>query len=190
MKRGVKTIIASVLLGSVGIIVIPLAILWPLFSGEPEDFQFKMPGGGSIQAEKPGRYYLWDVYKTVYEGERISNPLGLTGSYKVEIKDGNGDLLDFHYSENYTVTYGSRSKKSLGYVETTEPTELHFQVSGDDTGRVLSFSRSNMVKVLGSLAIGIGVAMLTGLIAIGLFIWGLVKLVKASKESPPPFPHH
>ena len=68
MKRGIKTIIAGVVIFVFGAFVVPLLFIFPLIFGKSNEVQFKVPGTFEANAEKPGRYYLWNDFQTIYDG--------------------------------------------------------------------------------------------------------------------------
>ncbi|HEY5042390.1 MAG TPA: hypothetical protein VIK53_10345 [Verrucomicrobiae bacterium] len=183
MKPGFKTIIAGVLVFLAGVIVLPLCVVLPLILGHSHNLQFKVPGSAEANIENPGRYYLWNDYQTVFNGRSYNRSEKIPDGMEIQIKDADGQPLQFFSDTSTSESGGGSSKNSIGYVQVEHPGKLEIQVSGGDGERIFSFSKSNLLKMFGIIMGGVGFSMLVGIIGIGLVIWGILKLVRASKTS-------
>lgn len=192
MKPGLKTIIAGILLLFCAVMVFPLFIVVPFFLQKSDDVQFKVPGGKEVTVKEPGRYYLWNNFNTVYEGKSYAQSEAVPNGMTIEIRDESGHLLPFVSNNLTTVTTegnNENSKKSIGYVQIDHPEKLEIQVSGGNEERIFSFSKSDVLKIFLTIFGAVSIAALTGLPAIGLIIWGIIKLNRRNKTAtPPPFP--
>lgn len=182
MKKGLKTLIAGVLLFAVGAIVVPLTIVLPFLLSDSDKNQFLVPGDLEVEVTEPGRYYLWNDHQTVFAGESYNRSESIPDGAKIRVSTAGGADLTFTASTSTTVSSGESSKRSIGYVEVTAPETLTVSVSGDFQERVFSFSKSIILKMFGLIFVGVGVSMLLTVCGVGLAIWGIVKL--ARKEAP------
>ena len=87
MKPGIKTIIAGAVLFVVGALVIPLVVVLPLVLGKSHEFQFKAPGNAEITVNAPGRYYLWNNFRTVYEGKSYDRLENIPDGMEFQMRD-------------------------------------------------------------------------------------------------------
>jgi hypothetical protein len=182
MKPGIKTIITGAVVFVVGAFVAPLLILLSLVLGQPHDLQFKVPGTAETSVDAPGRYYLWNDYRTVFDGKNYDQSQNIPNGMEFRIRDAEGRQLQFISAGLISTSSGRSSKQSIGYVEVTGPGKIEIQVTGGDEERVFSFSRSGFLKLIAVILGGFGVSMLAGLTGFVLIIWGLVKLVKGNKS--------
>jgi hypothetical protein len=186
MKRGIKTIIAGVVLFVLGAFVIPLLcgflVVLPLFLGSSNEVQFKIPGTAEATVEKPGRYYVWNDYRTFYQGKNYDRSERIPDGVEIRIHDSKGGLLEFVGSTAISSTAGSSSKNSIGYVDIERPGKVSIEVSGGNEERVFSFAQSGILKLFGSILGAFGLSMLVAIAGFGITIWGIVKMVKAEKK--------
>ena len=177
MKRGIKTIIAGAIF-LIGAFVVPFLFILPLFLGHQNENQFKVPGSIQVTIEKPGRYYLWNDFKTVYHGQSFNLSDHIPDGMNIRIGDSDGHQFNFVSDASISVTNGSSAKKSIGYVEIEHPGKVTVQVSGGFEERIFSFSRSRLLKFFLFIIGGVGASVIFGLTGLGLIIWGIVKLVR------------
>lgn len=187
MKRGSGTIIAGAVLFVAGAFVVPAALVIPLILNQTRAKQFLVPGSVEISAETPGRYYLWNDFRTVFNGRTYQSPEELPGGLEITITDGGGRLT-FVSDGSTTSSNGASSKRSIGYVEVTTPGKLTVAVTGNADQRVFSFARSEIMKILGLILGGIGASGITALGGIILAILGIVRLSRNSGPSLPRTP--
>jgi len=192
MKKGIKTIITGSVLFILGTFVIPFLCVIPLFPDGSKDVQFKVPGTIQAVIDKPGRYYLWNDYRTIYKGKSYNRSESIPDGLEIKIKDSNGKLLDF-VCNSYNSTYsGDNARKSIGYVETKNVGKVDIEVSGGNEERIFSFSSSsNLLKIIVLFFGSFAIAALFALAGVGITIWGIVKLVNANKKDgqATPLPH-
>ena len=188
MKTGTKTIIGGVVC-LLGAFVVPLLFLLSAVFGsfsESDEHQFKAPGTLETTIEHPGRYYVWNDFQTIYEGKNYSRPESLPDGIEIHIRDENGDLLPFTSNSSISMTSGSNSKRSIGYVEIAHTGKVIIEISGGSDERIFSFAQSGFWKIFGFIFRAFAFAALAGLIGIGLVIWGIVKLARANKQARQP----
>jgi hypothetical protein len=181
MKPGVKTLIGGAVIFIIGAAIIPLAIVLPLLLAKNHDTRFKVPGIQKVTINKPGKYYLWNNYQTVYQGHTYNRSEKVPDGYDIKITDANGAPLTLESDGSITITENGASKDEIGYVDITSPGLVTIQVSGGTEERIFSFSQSDLFKIVGRIFAGAGVAVLFGFTGIGIMVWGIVKLTNSGK---------
>ena len=179
MKSGIITIITGIALFLIGTCIIPAIFAIILVLGGLKELQFKVPGTAQATIEKPGRYYIWNNYETVYKGRSYSRSEKLPDGMEIRIKDSDGKLFDF-VSDSSTSSNGmGSSKKSIGYIEAKSTGKVDIEVTGGNEERIFSFAQSGILKTLLTV---FGIVVLFGFAGFGVTIWGIVKLVMALKK--------
>jgi hypothetical protein len=181
MRKGLKTLIAGIMLFLVGGVLAPLAIILPIILNDSDGQQFLIPGSTEVTITEPGRYYLWNDFQTVYDGKSFDRSERIPDGLEIVVKDEAGNSLLFKRDTSISSNVGSSSKKSIGYVEVDKPGKLTVSVSGSSDQRVFSFSQFDFLRLLGFVFGGIALAVIMSLAGIGITIWGIVKLVKNKK---------
>jgi len=177
MKRGIKTIIAGVAVCLAAAIIVPLLIVFLVVSGFPHESQFKIPGTLEVDVKNPGRYYVWNDYRTIFNGKSYDRSEKIPDGIEIQVHDANGRQLQFITDTSISSSDGGSAKDSIGYVEVDRPGKLDVAVSGGSEERIFSFSRFELLKAVGLVLGSVGFAMLAGIAGIALVIWGIVKLV-------------
>ena len=181
MKPGVKTIIAGAVLFLAGVAIVPALLVLALLQHSPET-QFKVPGTVEVNVPAAGRYYLWNDFQTVYEGQNYDKSKSIPDGMEIRIRDANHQELQFVNDRSTSVSGGSASKQSIGYVEIEHPGKVEIVVTGGNETRIFSFSQFRFLKMFGLIFGGAGLAIVTGLTGFGLIIYGVVKLVRSNKS--------
>ena len=178
MKPGLKTLITGITLFILGGFVIPFLLMLPLVLNESANTQFLIPGSKEVTVEKLGRYYLWNDFQTVYDGKSFSRSESIPGGLEIAVTDDTGNTLAFRSDTSTSSSSVSSSKKSIGYVEVSDPGKLTVSVSGDSEERVFSFSQSIFPKMFLAILGGGTASLLMAFIGFGIGIWGVIKLVR------------
>lgn len=181
MKRGVKTIIAGVVLFITGAVFVPVACILLLIFNRSNDVQFKVPGTKEINIEKPGRYYLWNDYQTIYHGKSYSRSKHIPDGMEIKIRDADGAPLSFIADTSISSEDNGLAENSIGYVEVKSPGKVEIEISGGNEERIFSFAPSNILKIVGLIFGTIGLSALIAISGIAVGIWGIVKLAGAKK---------
>lgn len=183
MRRGLKTTITGSLLFLLGGFVVPLVLaLVVVLRHEPET-QFKVPGQTEVTVKEAGRYYLWHVCETVYQGRNYAQSGDLPDGLTIQVHDANGRELPFVSDRSISASNNGSSKKSIGYVDVAQPEALTVQVSGSAQDLIFSFSQFRLLCLFGLIFGGGGLSILIGLGGFGLMVWGIVKLSRAKPQS-------
>jgi len=176
IEPGLKTLIIGIALFILGGFVIPFVLILPLFRNESANTQFLIPGSKEVIVEKPGRYYLWNDFQTVYDGRSFSRSEHIPDGLEIAVTDDTGKTLAFNSDTSTSSGSGRNSKKSIGYVEVSDPGKLMVSVSGDSEERVFSFSQSIFPKMFLAILGGGTASLLMAFIGFGIGIWGVIKL--------------
>lgn len=170
------------ILGALVIPVLMVPFVLPLLFGASNAVQFKIPGTIQATVEKPGRYYVWNDFRTVYEGKSYDRSEGIPDGVEIRVHNSKGELLKFVSNTSISSSAGSSSKNSIGYVEVESPGKVGIEVSGGNEERIFSFGESGLLKMFGLIIGGFGLSMLVGISGFGIIIWGIVKLVRGNKK--------
>jgi len=189
MKKGVAALILGVTLFLLGILIIPLFFILPLRSLDPAGAQFKAPGSIEIAIEEPGRYYLWNDYRTVFLGKTYNLPENIPHGLEIRILCPDAGPLEFVSDTSISTSSGRSSKNSIGYVEIGSGGVFRIEVIGNIEERIFSFHRANFLRIFGLILRGLGIAALLGIAGAGAIIWGIVILArnngKGGQIAPP-----
>jgi hypothetical protein len=178
MKRGVKTLIAGAVVFILGVVVAPLLIVLPLILAKSNETQFKVPGIQKVTVEKPGQYYLWNDYQTLYQGRTYNRSEKVPDGMVIKITDASGTPLNLVSDVSMSETANGSSKNLIGKVEIKSPGPVTVEVSGGDEERIFSFGQSTIFKIIGRILAGVVVSMLFGIVGIGIIVWGAVKMAQ------------
>ena len=177
MRRGVKTVATGGSLVLIGIIVFALTI-FSLNRGDSSEAQFMVPATFRVETKESGRYWLWDNYRTTFEGQKFQRNRSFPADLEVNIRDSGGVLLEFVRDDSKGWNVGNHSKAGIGYVDIQAIGEVSIEVLGSsDDERVLSFSKSELLQALGRTFLFLGVSVVSGLLGFPILIWGFAKLV-------------
>ncbi len=163
MIRGGKTVAVGGTLVLVGVVVF-VATFISLARGGPGEAEFKVPGSFQAEVKEPGRYYVWDNRRTVFEGRTIHHKSGFPAGLEVVVRDSIGKQLEFVEDDSAGWSVGNHAKKSVGYVELQSAGQVEIEVVGSsDSERVVSFSPSTLRQAMGRTFVAVGVAVALGL---------------------------
>jgi hypothetical protein len=189
MKKPKTLLISGIVLFVGGIIAYAILMtflflpLWTLLICN-DDIQFLIPGTVEIEIEDEGRYYLWNDYKTVYEGKSYSKPEEIPDNLIISLKTKDGALdYDIIGKTSISRSSDSTSRKSIGYFDVTVPGDYILEVKGESKPRVFSFGQFNYDTVEFAVFLGIGgtVCLLMIFAGFALGVVGIVKMVKAKR---------
>lgn len=177
MKPGIGALISGVLL-FVAAFIVPAFFVLPIIFGKSDEVQFKAPGKIEFTAREAARYYLWNDYRTVYQGKSYDRPKNIPDGVHITVRDASGDLR-FVSDGSTSVSGGGNDAVSIGYVDVEKAGKLTIEVSGDEDDLILSFGESRLKTIIGYVIAGLATAMLVGLVGLALMITGIIKLVRS-----------
>ncbi len=181
MKKGVKKIIGAVVLFVAGMLM-PAAVIIPLIMSGDGDKPFRVPGSMEITVEKPGRYYLWNQYRTIYEGRSYSFDKELPGGLSFSLTEkASGTAVPLETGMNISSESGNRRKASIGYFEVPRPGTYIISVTGNTEERILSFGKSIFESVLlffGGMTLAILLAIAAAVGSLILLVFGILDLAR------------
>lgn len=190
MKKLKTLLISGIILFGGGIIAYTLLMIYlylPLltFLIFNDDIQFLIPGTVEIEIEDEGRYFLWNDYKTVYEGKTYSMPEEVPDNLIISMKTKDGALhYDIIGKTSISSSSFPTSKKSIGYFDITVPGDYILEVKGESKPRVFSFRQFNYDTVEFAMVLGIGgtACLLIIFAGFALGVVAIVKMVKAKRR--------
>ena len=184
MKTGIILIVIGADLFLLAAFVLPLACIIPLLHQDSADHTFLVPGTAQLTVQEPGRYYLWNKYQSIYQGQNYQRSRTLPDGITIEIRNRTtGQPLEFISDTSTSSTIGNSAKNSIGYVKIETPTDLEIEVAGTTEERVFSFSPSNLTTIFATIAGTCCLSTIFILAAITLIIIGIVKLVRSNKTN-------
>ncbi len=188
LKTGVSKIVFGALLMGAPILVIGI-LFYSLFAelGADRD-QFLVPGSMEVVVEEPSAYYLWHDHATIYNGVSYQQSPGFPNGASLSIVDSGGRSYEFIANGSISMSSGSYSRVSIGYVVVDEPVALTISVSGEFEERVLSFSKSAFWSVFLSMMGGILVGMVVGVAGLIFLVLGIVQQSRSRKRNESPTP--
>jgi len=155
MKSGIATIIAGAVLFIPGAFFPPLVFLVLVVLEYRHEVQFEVPGIQEVSVEKPGRYYLWNDYQTVYAGRSYNQSEHIPGGMQIDIRDSDGNLLPFTSDTSMSSTGDGSAKNTIGYVEVIKPGKVKVDVSGGSDERIFSFGPTDLARMFFLLPAGL-----------------------------------
>ena len=174
----------SILLHLAGYVPFVLQIL------DGETVVFQVPGSVDVSIDEPGRYYLWNNYRTVFEGRSYcfteELPNGLVFSLSEE---SSGGTVPMQPNSSISSESGSQKKSSIGYFDVTQAGQYKLDVSGDAQEHIFSFEKSlfqNACVWVGAIIAGSLLALAAALGALALFVLGIIDLARGSKAVTKP----
>lgn len=172
--------IVGAVLFILGTVIVPVLFILPLIFGKSDEVQFMVPGTFEAKAEKPGRYYLWNDFQTIYDGKSYNRSEGLPDGMVIKILNSDGTQLHLVSDPSISTSNGSSAAKSIGYVEIENPGKIKIEVTGGDE-RVLSFAPSKVFKIVGLIVGAFAASALISISGLAIGIWGIIKLVRSNK---------
>jgi len=146
-----------------------------LVRGEAHEEQFSVPGTFQGRAQEPGKYYLWNHHKTVFQGQPIKRNKKFPSELSITVKDSQGGEVPFKKGTGPSWSIGNHAKQSIGFIESPGSQTYQIEVSGKPKQNViLSFARAEVRNELWVAFRGFVVALAAGLLGILLLIWNLI----------------
>ena len=185
MNKAKKMIVTGIIILVVGASLVPVIIV-PIFLERSDSVQFVIPGQVEFETKNEGRYYLWNDFRTIYEGQTYNNSSQLPNGLKIKLEDlDKNQKVNLVNSGGMTFTTNGKSSQSIGYIDVKPKTKLLISVQGECSPQVFSFSQS---VILEKIAFIIGMALLACLMSIIGFIiiiLGVIKQSQSKKEEKP-----
>ena len=183
MRKGICLILIGALVFLLGAVAVPLLFILPLVKNMEKGSRFLAPGEMTVHVKEAGRFYLWNVHKTVYNGVNYRKPLALPDGATIEITSPDNAGLSLKSNTSITVNNFGEAMISVGYADIEQPGEYRISVSFPDPAesRVLAFSRSRIPAILATVAKAIGVALLVCLAAMAVMAFGIVACIRCGR---------
>lgn len=166
----------------VAVMVVPLLFVLLLVFEHKQETQFKIPGTTAVAVKEPGRYYLWNDFRTIYNGKGYNKSESIPDGIEIRIRDASGHQLQFVSDASISMNDNGNAKKSIGYVEVERPGEVTVEVTGGSEERIFSFSQSGLLRIFGLVFGGFALSAMIAVAGLGLIIWGIVRLAKANRR--------
>lgn len=185
-----KKLILGVVLFAVGFMSPLLLVVSLLGSLTEETVALEAPGEIEVTVEEPGRYYVWNEYRTVYEGRTYSQSETLPSGIAFSLTEAeSGTELPLSTDMSMSWSGGDRKKTSVGYFGIEEPGDYVLSVQGPEEPRVFSFGPSlfgDLPAFLGRMILGAVLALAGVIGGVLLVIFGILELVRKDRNPQPP----
>jgi hypothetical protein len=152
----------------------PVSLVWFLKNKTPST-QFLTPGTKEIEIVKPGKYYLWFDYQTIYKGQSFNSSEEIPNGLKFRLVElSSRNTIEMTSDFSCKVSSNDCQSKSVGRFQIESPGKYLISVDGDSPERIFSFSGDTIgillkTMIRGALIVTIGVG--AGLVAC---VFGLI----------------
>ena len=190
MKAGIIMIFIGLLLLMAAAVVFPRACL-PVVRRDPNPHSFLGPGTTEVTIEKPGRYYFWNNYHTVFQGRSYQRSRILPDGLFIEVSDRTKNLPLLLTGDDSLSSIGPNSARaSIGYIDIDSPADLEIEVTGSPRQRVFSLARSPVEAIRTAKRSFSGMVAIFIFAAVILLASGVIRLMRSrkTKNSPPSAP--
>lgn len=178
-----KKIIISILL-LVFAVTLPLLALIPLFTGDDQKIELVTPVEHEFELKEAGNYSLWYRVNGIHDGKTFSFSDQIPHGFEISLhRIGDETPLSMEKA-SMTATFNGETEKAVVNFNELEPGSYKLSLKGFEEARYFSFKKSffarGLLFVL-MLFAGVVLCFILGAIAVLVFIFGLVELVKKSQ---------
>ncbi len=171
-KPRTSAVIAAVLLLVATISLI--STLSALIQGKAHAPQFSAPGSFTSEIKEPGRYYLWNHYKTYFDGKSVKRPKKFPNDLRVLIQDSEGTEIPLNLDNGQSWSIGNHGKISIGYIESPGDQSIQISITGSaKKNPILSFAPADMGNDLWIAFRGLLVTLIGVVLGLPLLVWVL-----------------
>jgi uncharacterized membrane protein len=172
-----------------GVVAMAALIAWYVLTLEP-GVQFLGPGRHTLELGRPGKYLVWNDYRTVFQGRSYDASERLPPGVRIGVLDkAGGQALTVTSGHGGTSTTGDSSSVAVSQFEIAHPGSYEVVVEGDFPQRVFSVGRDFIPGLLG--VIGGAFALIFGGFgaATGIVAWVFIKREEAQRRAQPAVPN-
>jgi uncharacterized membrane protein len=172
-----------------GAVAMAALITWYVLALEP-GVQFLGPGRHILELDRPGKYLVWNDYRTVFQGRNYDESEKLPPGLRISVLDkAGGQALTVTASYGGTSTIGDSSSVSVSQFEIAQPGRYEIVVEGDFPRRVFSVGRDFIPGLFGVIA-GAFALIFGGFgAATGIVAWAFIKREEAQRRAQPAAPN-
>jgi len=158
-----------------GVIAMAALIAWFVLTLD-KGVQFLGPGRHTVELDKPGKYLVWNDYRTVFRGRSYDESEKLPPGVRISVLDkASSQALAVSASHGTTSSIGNTSSVSVSQFVIERPGSYEIVVEGDFPPRVFSASRDFLFSLLGVI-FGAFALIFGGFgAAIGIAAWAFIK---------------
>ena len=178
-RRGGKRLLVGVVLLLTGAALF-VSTFASLNRGGAIDQQNRAQGKITVGLSEPGRYYVWDHYRTVFEGERIEHRSDFPDGITIQASMSTGIPVDFRPDSKRSWSIGNHAKRSVGYLDLREPGDVIVDVHGGVGDRILSISNTDIRGELWVGLRGFGFSLIVMAIGLPVACWGWIARSRSS----------
>jgi len=158
-----------------GVIAMAALIAWFVLTLD-KGAQFLVPGRHTVELDKPGKYLVWNDYRTVFQGRSYDESEKLPPGVRISVLDkAGGRALAVSASHGATSSIGDTRSVSVSQFVIERPGSYEIVVEGDFPPRVFSASRDFLFGMLGVI-FGAFALIFGGFgVAIAIAVWVFIK---------------
>lgn len=179
MSKPVTKLAPGIILLGIAFIVF-LVSAASLLQGRSLAPQFTVPGEHQIEVSEPGRYFLWDNYRTWHDGATVTRSAQFPSAFSIKASGSGGAEISFTPDRSHSWSIGNHAKRSIGFLDIPETDTLTIEVTGDTDTRIVSLAKADMKKELWLKLGGFGLALIIAIIGIPLLLWGLSTRIRSA----------
>jgi hypothetical protein len=186
-----KKLLLGILLCTAAFLAPGLWILSLVNAYEDRAVSFRAPGEMEVRVEEPARYFLWNDYRTIFEGRTYANEKNLPDGVEFVLEDvETGGGLPLRSDAKISVSTDGSQRTALGYFLIDEPGVYRLTIRGLDRPRIFSFGPSPLGDIgglLGSLFFLLVLAAAAMIGGIFLIVFGLIAIFRtdSGRTAPP-----
>jgi len=142
MKKGIKKVILGcglIILTWTILIIFVISVFDRIDNIEKT---FKIPGKIKILVTKPGKYYLWNDFRTIFEGKTYVQDRILPHDMSFSLMQKKSQTtIPFIDDRSKNLIGDDEARASIGYFSITTPGEYELAITGDTAPRIFSWGR-------------------------------------------------
>jgi hypothetical protein len=145
--------------------------------------QFLVPGRHVVELGQPGKYLVWNDYRTVFRGRSYDESEALPSGVRIRVLErASGRPLEVSSSYRATSSFGNTSSVAVSQFRVEHPGSYEIVVEGNFPPRVFSVGRDFLFGLLGVI-LGAFALLLGGLgAAIGIAAWVFIRREEARER--------
>lgn len=135
-----KKVILGIILCTAAVLAPGLWILSLVNAYEDRTVSFRAPGTLEVKVEAPARYFVWNEYRTIFEGRTYSSEKSLPEGVEFLLEDvETGEALPLQTNATISFSTGGRQRTSIGYFSIEERGGYRLTIRGLEQPRIFSF---------------------------------------------------
>ncbi len=167
-------------------VAIAVALVFNLLSVIDRGQQFLVPGKHAFDVELPGKHFIWNDHRTVFQGRTYDLPERLPDGLRIIVTEtASGKPLEVSSSRGASSKTGEAERVSIASFEVAAPGRHEIVVEGGFEPRVFSIGPNILPQLFMTIAGVLGAVLLAITAAVVLCVW---TYLKRNPSAPTPRP--